>query len=326
MMKKIRNIVICIAGILALFAGCGENPERDFATVKKRLAAYPDQLEEIEKTESYVVEQGYEHSGGEQWEVFYRAVQSGVPAQIDMVHFSPVGNIRINYINYDGTDFYVLCDSSHNAFLEDDEQYQEMNFRYLKVFENISENGNGYREIVLTDAGSLTPDDLLEYSETGEAPENAAIYELAHISLKSEHAAWYETQTPFDESVVLPDAGKIARIEVLNGNIGEKMSFTKGEEFQEILRFYEKLDFQTNEELVFRENYLYLIQLYDENGTMLGELRPDTAAIQVDGITYDGSMNRSCGRLLLKLQLLWDDSQQEAVVFELGELSNANSH
>lgn len=47
-MKKTVNIFICIAGILTLFVGCGGNPERDFATVKKRLAAYPDQLEEIE--------------------------------------------------------------------------------------------------------------------------------------------------------------------------------------------------------------------------------------------------------------------------------------
>lgn len=325
-MRKIMNTIICIAGLLALFAGCGRNPERDFATVKKRLAAYPTQLEEIEKTESYVVEQGYEHSGGERWEVFYRAVQSGVPAQIDIVHFSPVGNIRIDYINYDGTDFYVLCDSSHNAFAEGDEQYQEMNFQYLKVFENMSKNGSRYREIALTDADSLTPDGLLEYSETGVAPENAAIYALAHISLESEHAAWYETETPFDESAVLPDAGEIARIEVLNGNIGEKKSFTEGKEFQEILKFYEKLDFQPDEELEFRAKYLYTLRFYDESGIILGELRPDTAAIQIDGSTYDGSMNRSCGRLLLKLHLLWDDSQQEVVMFELGELSYSNSH
>ena len=287
--------------------------ERDFEAVKKHLAAYPNELDAIEKTESYVIVHGEERSGSIYWEAFDKAVKSGIPARIDIIRFTVEGDPIIDYISYDGTDFYVVNDFSRDAFagVGNDEPYTEMNFPYLKVFEGTNENGDQYRQILLTDTDSLAQKLLEEYIEEGEQPENVEIYYLASVVLGNTHAqitgeeAWHEVETIFDESAVLSDVGKITKMEALNGNTGETKTFTDGEEFQDILALYQALDFEPDEALESRQGYSYALRLYDDSGILLQSLYPYKDAVQIDGTIYDGSMNGSCVKLLLKLDLLF---------------------
>lgn len=312
---------------------------RDLDTVKQHLSEYSNDFADLEKAQCYMSVHGIEHHGSEYWDEFYGKVQKNEPAQIDIIQFTMEGDAVIDYISYDGSSFYVVHDSSRDAFAASGDKYFEEEYPYLKVFEGTETNGDRYRYIYLMNDNTLSLEEIQAYlsgdeegrdengfllcvhlpcdpsiHELGADVEPLKIREIAHIIRGNENSevsgneAWHEVETSFDESAVLIPAQKIGSIQVINGNTGEEKVYSEqsdGDTFKEILDLYENLDFAPGTELQERIGYSYLLGIFDKEGNRIQTVQPYKDAVQISGTIYDGSMNGSCVQLLLKLDLLW---------------------
>ena len=283
---------------------------RDLETIKTSLSGYPDDPDELAATDSYVIMHGQQYSGAANWESFYRDVQNGNPAELVLIQFTVEGDAILSYLNYDGSDFYLVTDYSRDAFAGDSEKYREAAYPYLKIFDNTAENGDYERLLVLTVDENLSAQKYTEQQNSGTQGEFKTTL-LAWVFLGNEHAvltgteAWHDVCTKFDESALLIPEDSVAKIEVLNGSTGERITLENGDAFQAILSRYKTLDIQPDESLASRSGYACLLRLFDAEGILLQTVIPYKDGVQINGTFYDGSMNGTSTQLLQKLASLF---------------------
>ena len=88
------------------------------------------------------------------------------------------GDVIIDYVNYDGNDFYLLSDSTRDRFAG--ELYWQETYKYL----NVLDGSSGDRHILFTDGGPLSVEEYEKYYPPSEdAHEDLALefYEWAYI-------------------------------------------------------------------------------------------------------------------------------------------------
>lgn len=283
---------------------------RDFEAIKARLSGYSNDLNELSVTDSYVLLHGQQYSGLEYWDSFYSDIQNLTPSELTMIQFTVEGDAILYYLNYDGSDFYMVTDYSRDAFSGDDDKYREDAYSCLKVFDTTVENGDYERTLILTDDKDLT---LEQYkaSAGAEAWDGFRTAYLTQISLGNKHAVltgnetWHDVATSFDESSILINKRDIAAIQITNGATGEQLTVKEGEDFESILSLYRALDFQPDDSLDGRSGYSYFLRLFDADGNYLQAVTPYTDAVQIDGTLYDNSMNGTSIQLLQGLDALW---------------------
>lgn len=135
----------------------GERPgtERDLTAVKERLAAYPNELEQLCESDAYVIVHGTVENGQEQWDSFLNKVAAQESATIDLIQFTVEGDPIITYLHYNGEDFYMVEDSSRDAWAGSGAGMKESIFGYL----NTVTEGN-YVEVILSKEKDLTEEEL----------------------------------------------------------------------------------------------------------------------------------------------------------------------
>ena len=99
--------------------------ERDLAAVKERLAAYSGELEQLCAEEAYVVVHGTVENGQEIWDDFLKKVEVQEPATVDLIQFTVEGDPIITYLHYNGEDFYMVEDSTRDAWAGSGEGIRE---------------------------------------------------------------------------------------------------------------------------------------------------------------------------------------------------------
>ncbi len=163
--------------------------ERNLDTVKAYLTGFSNEYEELMQSENCLISvHGSVEQGEERFEQFYQAVSLGEPAELTIIQFTVEGDAIIDYLNYNGTDFYLVHDNSRDGFIGTGDLYQEYTFPYLKVFERsieetAGEGGKRYREIVLTDTETLTYEQMEMFFRQEEGAPQAEIYHIAVIAV-----------------------------------------------------------------------------------------------------------------------------------------------
>ena len=283
---------------------------RDLDSVSSCLTRYPNDFEELTAGDNYVIVHGRQYAGVELWESFYNNVRNGTPAELVLIQFTVEGDAILNYLNYDGIDFYLVNDYTRDAFAGDGKKYSEDIYPYLKVFDSTRENGDYERIILLTEDDGLSAREYLEKSGS-ETQTDFRTALVAEVFLGNEHAvltgqeAWHDVGTSFDESSLLIPADRISKIEIQNGATGERLTMEEGDDFASIFGRYEALDIQPDDSLESRSGYAYLLRLYDADGNLLQSVIPYKDGVQIMGTLYDGSMNGTSTQLLQKLDALW---------------------
>lgn len=132
-----------------------EDGVRDFAAAKDRLAAYPDEFEELCQTEAYIILHGSVEKGQEKWEDFLTGVKAVEPAAIDIVQFTIEGDPIITCLYFDGQEFYVVRDNTRDAFAGSGTGITESRYPYLNII-----RGEVYTEVYLSKEAELTSEQL----------------------------------------------------------------------------------------------------------------------------------------------------------------------
>lgn len=102
---------------------------RDTQAVKAELENLPDSLEELSETYDVCGLDDNNAVVGD-WGMsflasFLRAVESGEPGKLILARTTDEGDAILNYISYNGTDFYVMQDNSRDKFRGTGEAYTE---------------------------------------------------------------------------------------------------------------------------------------------------------------------------------------------------------
>lgn len=282
---------------------------RDFDTIKEYLGTYSNELHELNKTESFIILHGTYHSGKEYWDAFLESVDKGEPAEVVMVQFTVEGDAILYYLQYNGTDFYVVEDYSRDAWSAEP-GYLEKTYPYLSVLENDWE-GDRYWDIVLTDRENLTVELLEQYWDDGSLQEEMEVFWIGSLSMGDENTEALDEEitnlpeTKYDESEILIPAEQIKEIEIIDGLTGDRITLTEGEQFEEILEAYANLDIAPLEPAEDAEQvigYTYAMKLKDENGELLQQVTPYKNAVVIGGEVYDGSANGTTMQLLSALE------------------------
>lgn len=131
--------------------------DRDEAAIKEYLLTFPNDSEQLKQLECYQIIHGEEASGREYWDEFYQSVQEEKPAQLTIANFTIEGDVILDYVNYDGNDFYLLSDSTRDRFAG--ELYWQETYKYL----NVLDDRLGDRHILFTDGGLLSVEEYEKY-------------------------------------------------------------------------------------------------------------------------------------------------------------------
>lgn len=157
-----------------------QNAEWDLAAIKERQAAYPEDLEELQKLENvYVILHGEAKSGQAGWEDFLARVDAGNTAQIDIIRFTVEGDAIIETVHFDGEQFRLCVDNSRDAFRGSGSKYYEAEYKYLQCVETSLEDGTGTVEYMLTDC----EEDISEILSSGDEKRKAELqyYSIVYI-------------------------------------------------------------------------------------------------------------------------------------------------
>lgn len=138
-------------------------PGRDKETVKEYLSQFPDDLQNYENWEDYYVLTWRDVYGQEYWDAFMEAVDSQTPAYITLVQYTVEGDPILYYLNYDGTDCYMMSDSSRDGFGGTGERYYEYTYATVKVYTIHNWAGDEFQSAYLVNEPNL-PWAELQYS------------------------------------------------------------------------------------------------------------------------------------------------------------------
>lgn len=284
--------------------------------VKSYLKTFSSDSESLEKEGCFVSVHGVNGSDAVNiWNTFIQKVNEQKAAQIVFAQFTDEGDAVLDYLEYNGSDFYHVCDSTRDEFFGTGERYYEETFPYLKLFEKTNDNGDNQKYLVLTTQKDLSYDMFYKaYYEESKEVSLAFEYRLlltyvtgnANINL-SEQEGEHDVSYNYDMSKILLPLDKIIQIEITNGNTGETKMFSaldSSNGFKDIMALYEKLDVTPDEELAYRYGYGYKMLLYGDNEEFLQDVTPYKDCVCIDGTMYDGQLNATTTQLLLKLDSL----------------------
>ena len=162
---------------------------RDLSTIKEYLSTFPDDSDRMTLTDAYVNVHGTIVSGQDKWDSFYKNVQSGKPAEIVTVQYTTEGDAILNYLNFDGNDFYLVEDDSRDGFAGQGEHYREHTYRYLKIFDKTYEDREDTQYFMLVNDESLTFEELEEYWLSSAIEETIEYHILGCINVSSSRDA-----------------------------------------------------------------------------------------------------------------------------------------
>ena len=156
-MKKRYIMMALVLAIAGIFSGCGNKnfAGRDLEEVKQYLSSLPDSVDKLQKQGAFVDRFGGKKSR-ENWESFYQNVQAGTPDAIEFARYTTEGDAVITYVDYDGTDFYAVVDTTRDKWGQG--QIFERNYAYLNTYEWES-NGNRWIGICLADVPFSTQEE-----------------------------------------------------------------------------------------------------------------------------------------------------------------------
>ena len=261
-----------------------------FDTMESQLRAYPKELNEEILYDMYVCAHGSVVSGQKVWDAFYGSVEAGENAQVDIMEYTVEGDPIITSINYENDRFYIVVDSSRDAF-GGDVKYTSYAYDCWKIQEEPMENGDILRTVGFYNEGDGEIRTILSVTIGN-------IY--AHVD---ENETWHELATEFDENEILIDDSKINKIVVINGETGERKTFSSDSDvFVRIMSLYQQLDVAPKDSMESRSGYTYKMELYDVNDKRLQTVTPYKDAVQLNWMIYDGSYNGTTVMLLMELE------------------------
>lgn len=138
-------------------------PGRDKETVMEYLSRFPDDLQNYEDLENYYVLTWRDVYGQEYWDAFMEAVDSQTPAYITLVQYTVEGDPILNYLNYNGTDCYMMSDSSRDGFAGTGDRYSEYTYRTVNVYNSHNRAGDEVQSAYLVNDSNLLRTEI-EYS------------------------------------------------------------------------------------------------------------------------------------------------------------------
>lgn len=294
----------------------GSYEHKSFEEVKSYLKIFSNDSDSLEKEGCFISVHGVnEANAANIWNAFIQKVNEQESAEIVFAQFTDEGDAVLNYVEYNGTDYYHVCDSSRDAFMGTGERYYEETFPYLKLYEQTNDNGDNQEYIVLTTEKDLSFERFYQiyYDDSREVSSSFEYRLLLTYVVGNENAnvtgeeSWNEVSYSYDMSKILIPLEQIAKIEVISGNTGKIQTFyviDSSNGFKDILELYENLDVAPDEEIEIRSGYSYRMLLYDENNQLLQDVTPYKDAVCIDGTMYDGQLNGTTTNLLLNLDSL----------------------
>lgn len=124
----------------------------DLKSIKEKMAVYPDKYEDILMLEGvYILVHGKVEKGQDIWEAFVQSVDRGEAAQAEIIRFTVEGDPIIEYVYYDGKQFYLCVDNSRDAYRGKGDAYYEARYSSMVKEEKILEGGGKTIEYCLYD-------------------------------------------------------------------------------------------------------------------------------------------------------------------------------
>lgn len=283
----------------------------DFKNVKSFLSEFPDKGEELVKAGCFVISYGSVGGGIEVWNRFYGNVKSHIPCDIVIAQFTLEGDAILDYIYYNGNDFYYVRDSSRDKFGSRSERYQEERYSYMNVFDEVLENGDKSISVLLSEDEDMTYDEFSKimasdtYGDKGIRYLNCFAYGNVNADITG-NEVWHDLATVYDEKKVLQK--KAAKLIVIDGGTGEKKTYSVTDSsngYRDIMKQYKSLDIEPVKEDSIRNGYKYMLVLYDEDENILQRVIPYKDCVYIDGNVYDSSMNGTSIELLYALDENW---------------------
>lgn len=146
--------------------------------VKELLASYPSEFFEEGVEGIFTSVHGRLISDINMMNDFITSVEAQVPAEISTVLYTTEGDAIYYFVSYDGNDFYWMEDNSRDGFRGNYDTNPDGTYLYLNVSEDVDEEGNIYRTVLLSNDESLTLskiNDNLENNPEYEIPDYVMI-------------------------------------------------------------------------------------------------------------------------------------------------------
>lgn len=155
--------LVCVVGIILVCRGASQiaNPGRDMDAITMHLSQYGNDHEEHVAAENLAVLSHHpDLKKLEPWYDFSDKVQSGKEAWVDMVSYTDEGDGIFYYLHYDGTDFYLVEDTTRDHFGTPMIVYEV--FQGLYEFKEENENGILIHSAILCNREIKSMDHYLE--------------------------------------------------------------------------------------------------------------------------------------------------------------------
>ncbi len=104
---------------------------RPIEEIREILASYPDDYENIIKTDCYVISNIEEITNQELYDEFVKNVSEGIADEITIVRFTSEGDPIYKYLFYNGESFYCVNDISRDNFKGNADNYTEYTYKYF---------------------------------------------------------------------------------------------------------------------------------------------------------------------------------------------------
>jgi hypothetical protein len=140
-------------------------------TIETYLSVFPRETDVLRQLDCLVVDASGDLSQDQwsQWLTFSRKVLAGETADVTMVCFTIEGDPCPFYLQYDGTDFFLLTDTTRDQF--GGEAYTYRTYSYLQFvaepLEETADDGSAQWRLyaILTDAQISSLEDLAQLPE-----------------------------------------------------------------------------------------------------------------------------------------------------------------
>lgn len=284
--------------------------------VKAYLAGLPDDADKLVKAGCFAITYNG-ISGVENWNEFSSSVSNGQPAELVCAQYTVEGDAIFDYMYYNGSDIYHVCDFRRDMFSagsEDDKCYEER-FQYIKVFDNVENDGDKVKYVVLTDKEGLTLDEYEKITDSEEYnPETSGIRIIADIVYGNEHAditgkeAWHDLSYTYDMSKDLISSKKVSSIVVTNAETGQTLEYTandKDKTFRDLLKLYYNLNAMPDKDNeIGRSGYAYKMELKNSKGKIQQTVIPYKDSVRLNYKMYNCKDNGTSCELLIALNNL----------------------
>lgn len=282
----------------------------DFNDVKEFLSGLPNKVNKLVKKGCFVTAHGQLIGGRDVWDSFYANVKAHIPCDMVSVQFTVEGDAILDYVYYNGNTFYCVNDSSRDAFGgSDNGGYRELNYPYMNVYDEVLKNGDKTILIVLSEDEDMTYDEYYKAIASDKyIPDKLRYINTFNYGNINADITGNEVleniKTAYDESKILIDEKKIAKITVTDAETGEVTSYSvldSSNGFRNILKKYENLELEPVKEEVYRSGYRYKLMLYDADGEYIQSVIPYKDMVVIDGEIYGSTVHDTYIALLKAL-------------------------